>query len=575
MSSENIYYCKTVIHDPMYKSWSFMDRDSLCEITITDIHPAKHKLFDQDVFMYDSESKKITLQDSSVRTCKSFAGILILERNKTYGRTKNKKRLLYKCIPDDKRLPAFLIPYAPTIGFSKMQKNKYVTFKFDHWDDQHPHGGLVGVLGEVDQLEIFYEYQLYCKHLHISFTPFINATREKLALFSEEEYVKMILENPAFAIEDRRHITNIFSIDPENSIDIDDAFSIRTNEDNTFSFTVYIANVFLWIETLGLWNSFSDRISTIYFPDRKNNMLPHILSDDLCSLLENKNRFAFAMDITMNANGDIENVSYHNVLISVSKNYRYEEHDLLRDSDYHTLLNITRALDKSIADSHDVVSYWMIKMNSICGEFMSSKQIGIFRHSHQKQSENILEEIPNLNSSSQRMIRLWQNISCKYVLYDPNIDLSHDAMNIKQYIHITSPIRRIVDVLNQIWFICTMNVEISADAQNFLEHWRYRMDYINTSMRSIRKIQTECELLHHCYMNPHVLTTNHRGVIFDKWNKSDGMFEYMVYLEDLKLLSRMKTPIEFDNYSMGDFKVYLFEDEYSLKKKVRIQYIDI
>ena len=90
-------------------------------------------------------------------------------------------------------------------------------------------------------------------------------------------------------------------------------------------------------------------------------------------------------------------------------------------------------------------------------------------------------------------------------------------------------------------------------------------------MRSIRKIQTDCELLHHCSMNSHVLTTIHRGVIFDKWNKHDGMFEYMVYLEDLKLLSRMKTTVEFDNYTMGDFKVYLFEDEYSLKKKVRIQ----
>ena len=61
-------------------------------------------------------------------------GVLLLDGNKTYGRQKNgnkikQGKLLYKCIPDDMRLPAFLVPYEiKNMGFSKVFKNLYVLF---------------------------------------------------------------------------------------------------------------------------------------------------------------------------------------------------------------------------------------------------------------------------------------------------------------------------------------------------------------------------------------------------------------------------------------------------------------
>jgi hypothetical protein len=65
----------------------------------------------------------------------------------------------------------------------------------------------------------------------------------------------------------------------------------------------------------------------------------------------------------------------------------------------------------------------------------------------------------------------------------------------------------------------------------------------------------------------------HKGVVFDKVQKADGAFVYMVHLEDLRMLSRMKTYTEMENYTMHDFQIYLFEDEHSLKKKIRVQHI--
>jgi exoribonuclease R len=355
---------------------------------------------------------------------------------------------------------------------------------------------------------------------------------------SDQEYIKRILENPEFSIEDRTSVGGIFSIDPEGSMDFDDAFSINNNISNgTYTISIYIANVYFWIETLNLWKSFGNRVATIYLPDRKRPMLPTVLSDSLCSLQQGVTRFAFAMDITLSASGNIVNVSYKNVAINVHKNYRYEEHALLYENpDYTTLFDLTKVLDKSAKDSHDVVSFWMIKMNSICGEYMVSNRIGIFRKAHQKNDAAEYSDIPeDISLESQRIIRMWNNVSGQYVVYGSDTDLTHDVMKIKNYAHITSPIRRLIDLLNQMWLSENLGLKISLDAREFLDNWIRRIDYLNISMRSIRKIQTDCEVLHRCYLHPDILNKPHKGVVFDKLRKSDGAFVYMVYLEELHM----------------------------------------
>jgi hypothetical protein len=65
----------------------------------------------------------------------------------------------------------------------------------------------------------------------------------------------------------------------------------------------------------------------------------------------------------------------------------------------------------------------------------------------------------------------------------------------------------------------------------------------------------------------------HEGVLFDKIIKNDGIIQYMVYLENLKLLSRISTNVEMQNYSIVKFKLFLFEDEDKTKKKIRLQMI--
>ena len=570
---------KILISDRNYQTFNFVNAETNEDILLEyPIYPIKEKMFSKDIFHIHNENP--TILYSHVRSGIKLAGILMLENNKTFGRTPNKKRLLYKCIPDDKHLPSFLVPYDVKIGFSKIQKNKYVVFKFDHWDSTHPCGILLETLGDVGDPSVFYEYQLYCKSLHVSMTDFTNKTRDQLLKRSNDEYIEYILKNPDFNIEDRRD-RRTFTIDPHGSLDYDDAFGIVKNEDGTSVVSIYIANVYFWLEVLGLWRSFSSRVSTIYLPDRRRPMLPTILSDNLCSLQEGQTRFTFVMDLFLDSDQTIIKTEFKNAAIKVFKNFRYEEPDLLyKTPEYSNILDITYKYDKRITDSHDVVAYWMVYMNKTCGEWMANKKIGIFRSAVYKNKmvfENLEtnQEVEILPVETQRIIKTWNNAAGLYVVYNQNAVLDHDIMKTKTYIHITSPIRRLIDLLNQIWISREMGLirNQSQDSTDFFNNWLNKMEYMNDSMRSIRKIQTDCEVVHRCFTNPEIMNQEYEGIVFGKLIKNDGSIHYMVYLENIHILSRINTHIDIPNYSKHKFNVFLFEDEDKVKKKIRLQII--
>jgi exoribonuclease R len=528
-----------------------------------------------------------------------YAGVLLLENNKTYGRTPNKKRLFYKCIPDNKQMQPILVPYELNIGFSKKYINKYILFRVDHIIADQLYGQIMNTLGDVNNLEVFYEYQLYCKDVHISINELTSTTRIALSKKTQDEYITDILSDCRFKIQDRRK-EYVITIDPQNSVDFDDGFSIVPLENGIYKISVYIANVYIWLEILDLWSSFSNRISTIYLPDKRRTMLPPILSDTLCSLQEQQTRFAFTMDIIIDENGNIlEKPQYCNSAIRVAKNYCYEESNLSKDLHYNLLYDMTQKIAKntnsdSIIDSHDIVAFWMIQMNTYCSEYMVQHQFGIFRSAtifkptkdlnlQQFTPDLIKENQPNplikaqcMDPNTKRMIQLWNNSSGQYVLYSDNpTQLEHTIMKLKSYIHITSPIRRLVDLLNQMAMMRHLDCisELSSNASAFLFKWLNDIDFINISTKNIRKVQIECENLQTCMQNPDILEKVFEGIVFDKNVKSSDKIVYTIFLEKLKIMSKITISHELDIYAKYNFKLYLFQDEYNCKKKIRLHLI--
>ena len=79
------------VHNRDYTSWDIEPHNPF-----SDQSPTIHKLFDGDIFNIE---RSVQIVKSPVRQNQNIPGILILEKNRSYGRTENKKRLLYRCKP--------------------------------------------------------------------------------------------------------------------------------------------------------------------------------------------------------------------------------------------------------------------------------------------------------------------------------------------------------------------------------------------------------------------------------------------------------------------------------------------
>jgi exoribonuclease R len=534
-------------------------------------HPLQYKLFHGDSFHFN-KTNEMTLLHSPLRELgKIFPGVLIIADGKTYGRTENKKRLLYKCIPNNRNLPAFLVPYDIKLELSKHITNKYVLFKYVHWHNKHPLGELTETIGSVDIYDAFEKYQLCCKGLNTSMSKYTNYIKTKFSETDESTAIHSITHK--YQTEDRTS-EYIFSIDNDTTTDYDDAMSITENQDGSTRISVYIANVLVWLQEMDGWTNYGDRVSTIYLPTRKIPMLPPDLSENLCSLIEKRERFAIAMDYVVCKDGS-PIISFKHTKIIVKKNYRYESANLLRNPRYKTLLDITRRLDQNITDSHEVVAYWMIKMNQEIGTFLYKHKVGIFRLakgyvSESKSSEPLVES-KMLDIDTERMLYNFNNHICsEYSAFKEGKKNTHSVMLMENYVHFTSPIRRLVDLLNQIYLWPLLGYIQTKEMVDFVERWTSspKMCYINDTMKAIRKTQTYCELVHMCYTNSNVLQT-YRGLVFDK-TIADGIYEYTVYIKSLKYLAHIKCDKNIEIFSEVECRVFVFHDKVAVRDKIAL-----
>jgi hypothetical protein len=233
----------------------------------------------------------------------------------------------------------------------------------------------------------------------------------------------------------------------------------------------------------------------------------------------------------------------------------------------------------TIRNSHDVVAYLMIFMNYHSAQDLLLHNNGIFR-------STILNKIgPKIDTQSLpedviSFIKIWNSSSGKYIDIasltrdcdgNSQIPIQHEIMEMDAYIHITSPIRRLVDLLNMIQFQQNRGmITLSSNAYTFYDKWLSQVEYINTTMKMIRRVQNDCSLLHLCSTNPEIMDKVYDGYTFDKVVRNDALFQYVVYIPELKMVSRITTRDDVENYEKREFKLYLFHDEEKFKKKIRL-----
>lgn len=129
-------------------------------------------------------------------------------------------------------------------------------------------------------------------------------------------------------LANRRDFRNVttFTIDPEDAKDFDDALSVRPLGDDKFEIGIHIADVSHCVRPgTALDKEARKRATSVYLVDRVIPMLPEILSNNLCSLLPNKDRLTFSAVFTMNKKGKIIDEWFGKTVIHSDKRFTYED----------------------------------------------------------------------------------------------------------------------------------------------------------------------------------------------------------------------------------------------------------
>ena len=149
----------------------------------------------------------------------------------------------------------------------------------------------------------------------------------------------------------------IVTVDGESTKDFDDAISVEKLENGTYKLGVYIADVAFYVkEDSEIDREALSRSTSIYLIDKVIPMLPESLSNGICSLIPNEDRFVIALELEVDNHGKVINKklfpaiinSKYRLTYSQVENYKNEE-NIKKDNKLFTMIENSFALSDIIS----------------------------------------------------------------------------------------------------------------------------------------------------------------------------------------------------------------------------------
>ncbi len=144
----------------------------------------------------------------------------------------------------------------------------------------------------------------------------------------------------------------VFTIDPEDAKDFDDAVSIEKFDDGTYMLGVHIADVSHYVtENSALDKEALKRATSVYLVKNVIPMLPEVLSNEICSLKPNEDRLTFSVFIKLSSRCAVKGFEIKKTVINSKRRFTYEEAQRIietKKGDYADELLLMHKLSKSI-----------------------------------------------------------------------------------------------------------------------------------------------------------------------------------------------------------------------------------
>ena len=227
----------------------------------------------------------------------------------------NKNVAFFKAATE-KPMPDFYIPMEKLNGAADGER---VVAKLIKWDkaDKKPEGEVVTILKSEDVNDMAMKEILIETGFPLVFEKAVLDEAGKLSdTITREELKKR---------KDYRDILT-FTIDPEDAKDFDDAISIRNLDNGNYEIGVHIADVSHFVKPDSILDkSAYERATSVYLPDRVNPMLPEKISNELCSLRPNEDKYTFSVIFQITNRGEIKHKWIGRTIIHSKHRFTYED----------------------------------------------------------------------------------------------------------------------------------------------------------------------------------------------------------------------------------------------------------
>jgi len=298
----------------------------------------------QFVMISNKEAKIIKIKE---RKKINFVGVTKIISNKLFVSTTGKKDKIDFFIKESK----------------KIKENQLVVVNFLNWYGQFPEAKIIKIIGQQGVVDNEIHAILEEYNLPYGFSDELAKEAESLKKLQNIEETKKR--------KDLRNITTI-TIDPDDAKDFDDAISIEIKKEK-IEIGIHIADVSHFLKKDSILDKEAyKRGTSVYLVDRVVPMLPESLSNNLCSLRPNEDKYTFSASFTFNKKLQIIDQWFGKTIINSNQRFSYNEAQHIIENNNTTIpkeVSLTKEsyqIKKEIRDG-------IILLNKVAIELRSSR----------------------------------------------------------------------------------------------------------------------------------------------------------------------------------------------------------